>query len=155
MTSDVTKEALGLLAAVQDPKAVKKNLQDIQKAQAELEKARKEHAEERRECAKIRLEQKNMAETDAKLKAYAIELRATGEKLDERKRILDQQAKDLANIEAEHKAAEKRAAYAKRKLKELDKATLVLAEKEKKLLDIKAKMRVALAEATADLEREG
>lgn len=114
MSVETTKEALGLLAAVQDPKQATKILKQIQDEQAKLAEAQKAHAAERRECAKIRKEQRKMAETQAKLEAFAVAMREKGEALDAREKRVAQAEKDLRDIDEERKGLDKKIAYQKR-----------------------------------------
>ena len=120
MSVETTKEALGLLAAVQDPKQAAKILKQIQDEQAKLAEAQKAHAAERRECAKIRKEQRKMAETQAKLEAFAVAMREKGEALDAREKRVAQAEKDLRDIDEERKGLDKKIAYDQRKARSLN-----------------------------------
>ena len=131
MSIETTKEALGLLAAVQDPKQANKILKEIQDEQSKLSAARKEFAEERRECVKIRKEQVKMAEERAKLEAFAASMREQAQKLDAREQHVAQVEKELREVDEERRALDKKVAYLKRQQTKTQQMTDALETRER------------------------
>lgn len=120
MSSETTDQALALLGAVQDPKAARKILEEVRQAQAQLEESRKEFAAEKRECKQIRQAHRRFEAAKLELQAAQLKLTQDQAKLKEDRKKHDQAVKDMADIAVARKQASNKAAFAKRKLKELE-----------------------------------
>lgn len=153
MASDTTEAALGLLGAVQDPKATKKILDEIKAEQTKLERAREDFAGERRECMEIWKQQRRDANKAEDLATQEAALALATAKLKDDREAHDKNVKSLADINEARKQAENKTAYAKRqtaKLEKQERAVATLAEHNKNVV---ATARAKLAELSEQLAK--
>lgn len=133
--SDTAGAALALLQSLQDPKKLQAKMKQLAEREAKLAKAQDEFAEERANAARIVLEHRKFREQLDKFHDLQRQHLANVEKLATKQAEYNRRFKELADIKVEREGLDHKAAFVKRKTKEMEKREAELAKSEAEVAD--------------------